>query len=395
MRVCLIATTGVYPIDTGGPASVAYFLIKYFSKKGIELDVFIRANNDGLVNLFQSTEIMELGKENIHFYAFDYGPEDLKLKNILNLFKEFVRATGASVKRLREADIIVYNSPPIDLFFLLPLLAKMKHKKQIFVLHGGLFMVRQNGSYEINNIFGRIGRLLMKVYKNIFDIVVVVSDFGKEIAIEFGFPEKKIIVIPNGVDLKLFKKLEKVELEGSPKILYVGYLIPLKRVDTIIKAFKKILTRHPNAHLYLVGDGPEREKLDLLVSELKLNENVSFEGYVYGCDVYRYYSSCDLFILPSEKETFGIVLLEAMACKIPIIASQIPGFKDTLIEGKNCYLFKVGDYEELAKKVIELLSNENTKNAFVTYNYNLVKNTFSWEKIVEDYIKLFDKLVQQ
>lgn len=382
MKVCIVAMTGLYPLDIGGPAPVAYFLAKELNRNGIDVMMFIRADSEKNLKFKNTEEIKELKRTEIIPIDVTYNAKTFL--NIQSLIYKVLEANKRFKEILKDVDVIFYNSPPVDVVLCFPFISKQSSKKQVFALHGGLF-------YESKNL---VGKLLMQLQKNWFDKVVAVSAFSRDIALKFGFSRDKIEIISNGIDLDPIRAAEPFNLLGCPKILHVGRLAQIKGVDTLLKAFSIIIKNFPEAHLYLVGDGPERSNLEKLSDSLGIMGNTHFEGFIPpGKDVFRYYKSCDLFVMPSHKETFGITLLEAMASKIPVIVADIDGGPRELIKnGENGFLFPVGDYKILAEKIIEVFENKNLMEKFVSENYSLIEDRYTWRKIILKYMALFKTL---
>ena len=146
---------------------------------------------------------------------------------------------------------------------------------------------------------------------------------------------KDVVTIPMGVDTDFFRykgKQEGLKNKSGVKrkvILYVGRLIDWKGVDFLIKSIPKILGRFPESKLFIVGDGPERQRLNKISEDLGINDNVVFTGRLSQEEIRNYYSVADVFVLPSivndkgETEGLGVVLLEAMSCGVPVIGSNV------------------------------------------------------------------------
>ena len=378
MKIALIAMTGLYPADLGGTAPVAYFLASELNKRDVAANVFIRADDEKLKSILDSKDISYLNKTKIIALDIQYSLKQIfspfsTLRNILNFYNQFKNI-------IKKVDIVIYNSPPADITFLFPLIAWYYKKKQVIFIHGGLL-------YESNNF---IGRLWLKIIRKIFDKIIAVSQFSKKLAMDFGFPHDKIIVINNGVPIEIIEKTEPMKLEGTPKILYVGRLATIKNVETILRSFKIILNTFPGARLYLVGDGPQILKIKKLANELFLYDKVFFIGFVQpGINVYKYYKSCDIFVMASFRENFPLTILEAMSAGIPFVLPDIQGGPGELVEdGENGFLFNPVDHEQMADRIITILSNQNIKSKFVNKNYETVKNKYSWSIIGERYFEV-------
>lgn len=197
-------------------------------------------------------------------------------------------------------------------------------------------------------------------------------------------------VIPNGVDGERFSL--SVEPFEKPKdsfvILYVGRLDKRKGIFVALNAFKRIMDKFPNALLYVVGKGPLEAEARSLAESLELNDRCRFFGYVSRDDLPRYYASCDVYISPAlGGEAQGIVLLEAMACGKPVIASDISGYQEVIEDGKNGVLFTPDSSEDLAQKITQVIRDEKLRHSLIA-NARAHAEEYSWGKIakqIEDY----------
>ena len=170
-----------------------------------------------------------------------------------------------------------------------------------------------------------------------------------------GLPRETIIeVIPNFVDTHRFCP-SRGEVTSAERILtHVSNFRPLKRIEDVVRIFARIRSEMP-ARLHLVGDGPERPRVEGLVDSLGLAGAVKFFGE--GADVAEVLQGSDVFLLPSETESFGLGALEAMACGVPVVASNVGGLPEVVLDGKTGFLAPVGNLEEMAKQVRRLLTD--------------------------------------
>lgn len=203
---------------------------------------------------------------------------------------------------------------------------------------------------------------------------------------------KRIIIIPNGVDLNFLKRYSHIPkkrlrntlgIENNKKVLiYVGRLVPIKRVDFIIHAFAKVHKQFQDCVLYILGDGPERKKLENLSKSLGVNSSVHFMGYVSNEVVIKFLLCSDLFINASLIEGHPKAVIEAMACKCPIIASNVTGNNDVLQNNKTALLF-THDVDELTEKIMDLLNHPNKSRKLSKNAYNEVLKKYDL-KVVEE-----------
>ena len=193
------------------------------------------------------------------------------------------------------------------------------------------------------------------------DKVTAVSESLKKETFEFFNIENEIEVIPNFIDNEQFTPCfncdcrGKISNEKEKIVVHVSNLRKVKRVEDVIKTFY-LIQKEVNSKLIIVGEGPEWENASLLLNDLGIANKVKNLGKVN--DLYNVLCSSDLFLLPSEKESFGLAALEAMAARVPVISSNAGGIPEVNIDGKTGFVLPVGDVENMAKKGIELLQNE-------------------------------------
>ncbi len=194
------------------------------------------------------------------------------------------------------------------------------------------------------------------------DGVTSVSENLKEDTLSHFKITKDIKVIPNFIDLERFKKHKKDHFKtaicpnGEKLIVHTSNFRQVKRVDDVLHIFKNIVDKIP-AKLLLVGDGPERIKMETICRELCVSEDVRFLGKLDAVE--EVLSVADLFLMPSEKESFGLAALEAMACEVPVISSNAGGIPELNIHGKTGFVSEIGDVEDMSKNALHILSNKH------------------------------------
>jgi glycosyltransferase involved in cell wall biosynthesis len=210
--------------------------------------------------------------------------------------------------------------------------------------------------------------------------------------------ENSIHVIPMGVDEQRFNKKNRISCERSPDepvILSVGRLVERKGLKYLIRAMKRVIKTYPDAKLLIGGDGPEKENLMNECSRLELEKNVEFLGFIPNEKIPQIYSSADIFVLPSivtksgDTEGLGVVLLEAMASGIPVIGSDIGGITDIIEDRKTGLLVKSEDPDDLAEKILFILSNKNFRLNMSTEAMNLINQKFSWDTVTKQFVEVF------
>lgn len=219
--------------------------------------------------------------------------------------------------------------------------------------------------------------------------------------------QKNISIIPMGVDPCLFKKndagtikvRESVDARGK-LILYAGRLIRVKGVDQLIRAMLAVIQKHPEAKLVIVGNGLERDNLLALSKKLQLGNNVIFKQEMSQNRLVEWYSASDLFVLPSllnpsgEKEGQGVVVLEAMACGLPVVGSNAGGIPSIIKHEKTGLLAEPGDPYDLSEKMCILLENTYLREQIIENAHQMVLQRFTWESIADEFIKIYKQATQ-
>jgi len=199
------------------------------------------------------------------------------------------------------------------------------------------------------------------------DAVTSVSQSLKDDTLRLFNIKKEIEVVPNFIDTKKYENLysncerELIASNNEKIITHISNIRKVKRVDDVIEIFDRIQKKLP-AKLVIVGDGPEKESLENLCKKKGIDEKVLFVGNSHEVDKILCFS--DLFILPSEHESFGLVALEAMVCGVPVISSNAGGLPEVNIHGESGYLSDVGNVDEMAKNALKILVNSDTHQLF-------------------------------
>lgn len=209
--------------------------------------------------------------------------------------------------------------------------------------------------------------------------------------------DNKIDVIPNFINLEDYNKTEQhcerkhYAPNGEKIMVHVSNFRKVKRVEDVLKVFDKVRKTVPTK-LILVGDGPERPAIEKLCRELNTCNDIVNLGRIN--DPTEVLKMADLFILPSETESFGLAALEAMAMRIPVISTNTGGLPEVNINGVTGYLSNVGDIDNMAANTIKLLSDENLLSKFKTNAFNQAKK-FDINSILPMYEKLYQELTRK
>ncbi len=217
------------------------------------------------------------------------------------------------------------------------------------------------------------------------DSLTAVSEFLKKETLEKFSIIRPIAVIPNFVNSEKYKRMDR----GKEKIIcHISNFRPLKRAADVVRIFGMIV-KEIDSRLYLVGEGPTKCTAQRLVEKLGLKKKVCFRGNV--SDVSKILGKSDLFLLPSEQESFGLAALEAMSSEVPVVASKVGGLPEVIRHGKDGYLAKVGDLETMAEYCLKILTNDGLAEKMGKQARMRVLEKFTTEKVVPQYLSLYQR----
>jgi len=233
-------------------------------------------------------------------------------------------------------------------------------------------------------------RLLIPIFYR-KSIIVAVSESTKNELVEFGIPSRNIHVIYNGIDNGRFGPGDKSDM---PLILYFGRVKKYKRLYHLIEAFKYVKEKVPDAKLVIAGKGDNYKELVMISKELGIFNSIDFIGEVSEEDKVKLLQEAWVFVTTSEKEGWGITVVEANACGTPAIAFNVPGLRDSIKDGYNGLLIRDGDTKLLAEKIVEVLRNAKLRKKL---ERNALKwaSKFSWEKSAREFEKILKQTVRK
>lgn len=297
------------------------------------------------------------------------------------------------IKTKQEADLRI-------IFSMIKLSGFIK-KKNINIIHShsrttqvlGCLLSKATG---VTHIFTCHGFFKRRIFRRIFPCwgkkVIAISEQVKGHLInDFEVAENDIIVIHNGIDVKKFECVSevvkqeakiKLGLNKGPVAGIVARLSDVKGHIYLIEAFKQVLEKIPDAQLLIAGEGKMKEALVNLAGRLRIYEHVFFIPDVE--DTRAVLSAIDVFVMPSLKEGLGLALVEAMACGLPVAASDIGGIRSLIKDKFNGLLVWPADVEALAKAILELLQNTQEAKSFGRAAKTFINENFSQEKMVSE-----------
>jgi len=240
--------------------------------------------------------------------------------------------------------------------------------------------------------------------------VVVLNESLKEKLLTYkGIEAEKIEVIPNGIDVKKFgrftndeveKVKKKYEVDGKLIVMYSGTITPRKGIKTLVRGAEIVVKQGYRDVVFLacgnynIDRGFYEEIMSYIISK-GLKEHVKFTGFIPYKDLLILYSACDIFVLPSFEEGFSCSLAEALASGKPLVGSDVGGTRSMIRGGWNGFLIKPGSEEELAKRLIYLITNPKERDRMGRNSRKLAEEAFDWSKIAEKYIEVYEEVVKE
>lgn len=229
------------------------------------------------------------------------------------------------------------------------------------------------------------------------DAVTAVSQSLKNDTLEHFNIKREIDVVPNFIDFTRFNKQPKehfkkaISPNGEKILVHTSNFRKVKRVEDVISVFCLVNQRIPS-RLLMIGDGPERSHIEKMSRDMQCHNSITFLGKQEAVE--EILSVCDLFILPSETESFGLAALEAMACEVPVISSNAGGIPEVNVHGVTGYLSNVGDVADMAHNAVKVLENEEVLK---TFKHNALQRAreFDLDKIMNDYLEIYRRHIHR
>lgn len=363
-----------YP-SIGGTQILAYELARRLCKLGYEVTVFTTLDKDTKVyEVIDGVRICRYPRVKIPYITYPWNLSPL-------MFNIMFSSKMSDYHITHGFGYITFQS-------LLACLLKFKFKKP-FIITAQYHPWR--GLYPKT-----IGRKVLKLA----DVIIAQCSWEEKKLRTLVHHEKRIIVIPTGVNKEEFEQLpsksrarEELELPDKAKvILYVGAVSGHKRVLQFIKLFSNYLKKHDDIFLLIVGKDAHKLKSDILVKHLEKMHKIRIKTMVSRSYVLKAYASADIYVNPSEHESFGISVLEAAASGLPIISTDTGVAPDIVVDEFNGYLISVKNFKMFISKVINALKNlEEFSNRAKVMKLKVLK-IYDWNRIVERYSEVYQSL---
>lgn len=368
----------------GGPARGAFDLSKELVNRGNRVTILT-------TDLFKSGERYPIKNP-----EFIDGVRIIRYKNISDTlawkYKIFISPGMIQYlkKHVHEYDLVHLHDLISPQAIFTARYCQKNHVNYVLTCHGSICWLLQKSL--INRLYYKL--FGSKVIKNATKSIAYTPDELKQY-LSVGVNENSVRIIPPGIDLLPYKELPEkgqFKIKNSIKknqklILYLGRIHEIKGIDLLLKSFSMVLKSFDNVKLIIVGpdDGHLSNLLDM-VENLDISDKVIFTGPLYGRDKLEVYVDSDIFVLPSKYESFGNVILEAMACGTPVIITEKSAIADLLL---NKVIVVKYEKNDLMRAILKLLNDEYLSSNLGDNGKKFVEKEFSWKNIIENVEKLY------
>ncbi|MCD1293571.1 glycosyltransferase family 1 protein [Methanocella sp. CWC-04] len=400
------------PFFRGGLGTYAMEITKEYVRRGYNITVFSRnTGNDPTNDIWEGVKVHRPLLLNVadvlpivspgDVMNWDTGGQEFFMETIFyNFLSASKLVNGLAGKEGKTFDIVVAHD---WLSFIAGIISKRSMKLPLVVhFHSAEQGRTGNGSATVKNI-ERLAAVKA-------DMIVTVSYAMRDELMKYGYPESKIRVVYNGIDVNKYrpgifsdeeirKFKEEIGVGDSPMIFFVGRLTWVKGADTLVMAMANIVKEVPDAKLVIVGKGEQESMLRQMVASHGLENNVILKyEYIPEHERIKYYAACDIAVFPSKYEPFGIVCLEAMAMGKPVIvgASGTSGFREQVIPfGENISGFHINpqDPDDIAKFTVILLKDPDLRKTMGINARKRAVEKFSWEIAADNTVRVYEEAI--
>lgn len=369
-------------VELGGEELVCWELISRLAERGHTCHVF-----SPLIELSRSYN-------NIiphYFYNTNYKNEPSRIKRIIRLLR-YNRKSRAELKKMitnKNIDVVHHLRPAYKGFFSsvadlsIPFVYGPAQVPYDRTVENARNLKRFEALYSI--VKKRKWRKTLKSSENI----LVSVDYAK-----IGLPDSvqnKIVTVKKGVDSGYFKPQNKDNSSKKKlKVLFLAAIRKNKGAHVLLRAIPKVLERIDGVEFEFVGENKDKQYFESIIDELDIHDYVRFTGAVSHEETADFYNDADLYCFPALQEDAPSSLLEAMACGLPVVASNIMGIPEFVDENENGFLFQNGDHEDLALKLYKALSNPKKLYEMGLHSRKKVEKELNWEAVVDKIERVYE-----
>jgi len=392
MKILHITPSYVPAYGYGGPIKVTHGLCRALARRGQEVLVLTtNVNCDRDLNDL-TDKIHKVEEVDVAYYPV----------NFLRWYF-YSRSLSRAIKdNIRKFDIVHIHS-----VYLYPTLAASYWCRNFKVP----YIITPLGALDpdmiyLRNWFKKMFYIKFIEQKNIKNasLIHVASAYEKQRFLSLGFNDIPMSVVPHGIDVEEYEqhkssgglRTKYTKLQGKKVILFLGRVHLKKGFDLLASAFKKIAGKRNDTYLVIAGPDQEgyADKVKEMFAKFNLSEKVIFTGMLLESDKLSAFYDSDVFVLPSRGENFGFAVLEAMACKLPVVITDRVGLYPDVEEHKAGVVTKC-DPEQIATAILKLLDNETLNKSMGENGRRLAKDKFAWDKVVDKMIKVYSSVIQK
>ncbi len=365
----LLITTGIFPPDIGGPATYVPTIAKALTERGHTVTVLTTSEPEHL-----------RWDDSIHPFPV------IRMNRRQKIWKRLPNYVAQILRYGRTADVIYTNG----IYFETAIANKFLRKPLVMKIVGDEAWERsvrkgwtkdrfEDFQHNRQSWQAELFKRLRSWYVKQADKVIVPSRYLARWVARWGIPEERIVVIYNAVEPLDGVKPFPVSLKTSIKAITVGRLVPWKRIDQLLEALFQV----PGLGLVVVGDGPERSRLEALAKRLSVSERVYFAGSQSKLETLMLMAACDFFVLNSTYEGLPHVVLEAMALGLPVVATAVGGIPEVVKDGETGILVPP-EGDGLIEALRRLVEDPKGRKAMAHAGQDWVRQQFSMEKMVQE-----------
>jgi glycosyltransferase involved in cell wall biosynthesis len=368
-----------------------------------------------------SKELVKRGHE-VTVFTTDVGNDPYSRLNV----RDVNTLDGITVYYFKNiSNILAFKHRILTPWKMLPALVRNIHRYDIVHINGlrnihdimAFFCAKNYDVPYIQQSHGDIPRIMAKKrLKWLIDVsfsysliknaqkVIALNRWEAEQYKRIGVPEEKIAIIPNGINLSEYAELppkglfkRKFNIPESKKvILYLNRIDKIKGTDILVKTYAHLVKKMGYKDAILAIAGPDEgflNEVKSIANALNVSDSIIFTGPLYGKNKLQAYVDSDVYLLSSRYETFPMTILEAYACSKPVIAFDVGGLKDLVIDRETGFLVEFGEVEKLAKSILNILNDENMAIRMGLRGKKFLKENFTIEKVVTSLEKIYNEVV--
>lgn len=368
----------IFPYHKGGKETRLYEVSKRLARKGHEVHIYT-------LKWWEGSKIKKENGVTLHGIC----------RRVQIYAKNGIRSIGSAlffslhtiIPLLEDkSDIVDIDHMPILQLYPARIVLWLKRKKMFATWHE-VWGKNYWKSY-LGKTKGHLAYILERLSVKLPDKIITVSDFTKSrLIIDLKAPPQKIYFITNGVDLEKIEHIPAIKEKSD--LVYIGRLLAHKKLDVLIKVVAKVKETFPQIKCNIIGQGPEKKKLIDLINELGVVKNVFLLGSLEEKEAIAYLKSSKIFVLPSEREGFGISVLEANAAGLPVIVVVYPhnAAQHLIKKGINGFVCKP-NIESITNQVLELINNVQLREQ-VMFNAKEFVKQFDWDRSVDKLLSIY------